>query len=59
MYKGKWKVFHTLIYAMMTTRVDIAFAVSTVSRFMFKSGSPHWMPVKHIMRYLKGTLDFR
>ena len=49
----------SLIYAMLTTRADIAFAVSTVSRFMLKSGPPHWVAVKCIMRYLKGTLDFK
>ena len=49
----------SLIFAMVDTRADIIFAVSTVSQFMSKAGPPHWMVVKHIMRYLKGTLDFK
>ena len=49
----------SLIYATVATRANIAFAVSTVSQFMSKVVSPHWMVVKRIMRYLKGTLDFK
>jgi len=26
---------------------------------MLKAGPPHWIVVKHIMRYLKSTLDFK
>ena len=44
---------------MVTTRADIAFAVSIVSQFMSKAGPTHWMAVLCIMRYLKGTLDFK
>ncbi len=49
----------SLMYAMVGTRPDLAFAVSTVSQFMAKAGPPHWMAVKRIMRYLKGTLDLK
>ena len=49
----------SLIYAMVAMRAVIAFAISMVSQFMSKAGPPHWMAVKHIMRYLKGTLDFK
>ena len=49
----------SLMYAMVATRVDIAFVVSTVSKFMSKVGPLHWMVVKRIMRYLKGTLDLK
>ena len=49
----------SLMYAMVATRIDIAFVVSTVSQFMSKADPPHWMAVKRIMRYLKGTLDFK
>ena len=48
----------SLMYAMVSKRADIAFAVSMVSQFMSKAGLQHWMAVKRIMRYLKGTLDF-
>jgi hypothetical protein len=49
----------SLMYAMVATRPDLAFAVSVVSRFMSKPGPMHWMAVKRIMRYLKGTLDMK
>ena len=41
----------SLMYSVMSTRADIAFAVSTVSQFMLKASLPHWMAMKHIMRY--------
>ena len=44
---------------MVATKADILFAVSTDSQFMLKAGQPHWMAMKRIMRYLKGTLDFK
>ena len=37
-YKAK---VGSLMYAMVVTRADIAFAVSTVSQFMLKVGPPH------------------
>ena len=49
----------SLMYAMVATRADITFTVSTTRQFMLKAGPPHWMPMKHIMRYLKGTLNFK
>jgi ATP-binding cassette subfamily B (MDR/TAP) protein 1 len=39
----------SLMYAIMATRPDLAFAVSVVSRFMSKPGPMHWMAVKQIM----------
>jgi len=47
----------SLMYAMVGTRPDLAFLVSMVSQFMSRAGPSHWMAVKRIMRYLKGTLD--
>jgi hypothetical protein len=53
------KAVGSLMYAMVATRPDLAFAVSVVNRFMSKPGPMHWMAVKRIMRYLKGTIDVR
>ena len=47
------------MYAMVGTKVDLVFAVSMVSQFMSKTSPPHWMAVKHIMRYLNATLHFK
>ena len=45
----------SLMYAMICTRPDIAYAVGVVSRYMSNPGKKHWEAVKGIMRYLKGT----
>lgn len=48
-----------LMYAIVATRVDLAFLVRMVSHFMPKVGMAHWMAMKCIFRYLKGTLDYK
>ena len=48
-------VVGSLMYAMVSTRPDIAYAVGVVSRYMANPGKRHWQAVKHILRYLKGT----
>jgi len=45
----------SLMYAMICTRPDLAYAVSMVSRYMHNPGKKHWSAVKWIFRYLKGT----
>ncbi|KAL5578011.1 hypothetical protein UlMin_019710 [Ulmus minor] len=45
----------SLMYAMVCTRPDIAYAVGVVSRFLSNSGKEHWEAVKWILRYLRGT----
>jgi hypothetical protein len=45
------------MYAMLGTRVDIAYAVSVVSRFGSNPTEDHWPAVKRIFRYLKGMID--
>ena len=52
-YKAKKE---SLLIAMVGTRADVTFAVNLVSQFMSKAGPLHWMGVKRIMRYSKGTL---
>ena len=44
-----------LMYAMVCTRPDIAHAVGVVSRYMSNPGKQHWLAVKWILRYLRGT----
>ena len=45
----------SLMYAMLGTRPDIAFAVSVVSRYASNPDESHWKAVKHIFQYLNGT----
>ncbi|CAL5327779.1 unnamed protein product [Camellia sinensis] len=45
----------SLMYAMVSTRPNIAHVVAVVSRFLSNPGKEHWEAVKWILRYLKGT----
>ena len=48
----------SLMYASTCTRPDIAFATSTLSRFNNNPGPQHFKAVKHVLQYLRGTIDF-
>ena len=48
-----------IMYAMLGTRPDITFAVTTLSQFSSNPGSPHWIAVKRVLRYLHGTVDYK
>ncbi|XP_015948903.1 uncharacterized protein LOC107473830 [Arachis duranensis] len=50
-------VVGSLMYAMVCTRPDIAYAVGTVSYFLSNPGKENWNVVKWIMRYFKGTTN--
>lgn len=49
----------SLLFAALVSRPDISFAVNMVSRFNTNPGKPHWMAVKRILRYLRGTMDVK
>jgi hypothetical protein len=44
-----------LMYAAMSTRLDIAFAIATLLQFMQNLGKVYWEATKRAFRYLKGT----
>jgi hypothetical protein len=39
-------------------RPDIAYAVNSVSQFLYSPTKDHFLAVKRILRYVKGTLHF-
>ena len=45
----------SLMYAIVCTRRDITHIVGVVRRYMNNPGKEHWMEVKWILRYLRGT----
>nr|GEY48941.1 retrovirus-related Pol polyprotein from transposon TNT 1-94 [Tanacetum cinerariifolium] len=47
----------SLMYLMVCTRPDIAYAVSVVSRYLTNPGKNHWEAVKWILKYLRGTAN--
>ncbi|CAM8890474.1 unnamed protein product [Rhodiola kirilowii] len=52
------KVICSLMYAMTSTRPDIAFAVGKLSRYTSNPSMQHWQAIHRVLRYLKGTMNF-
>jgi hypothetical protein len=50
-------VLGCIMYGMLGTRGDLAFAVGVGSRFSSNPGIEHWDALMHVLRYIKGTLD--
>ncbi|CAL1672135.1 unnamed protein product [Lasius platythorax] len=48
----------SLMFAACISRPDIMYAVSVVSRYLTKPGHEHWLAVKRILRYIKGTINY-
>ncbi|KAG7594482.1 Integrase catalytic core [Arabidopsis thaliana x Arabidopsis arenosa] len=46
-----------LMYLASHTRPDICFAVNLLSRFSSCPTQRHWNGIKHLLRYLQGTVD--
>jgi hypothetical protein len=42
----------------MNTRPDICFVVNTLSQYLVEPRHVHLVVAKHVMRYLKGMLDY-
>ena len=47
----------SIMYAMLCTRPDIAYALSVVSRYQSDPGEEHWNAVKNILKYLRRTKE--
>jgi hypothetical protein len=51
------KIIGSLMY-LTNTRPNICFVVNTLSQFLVEHRRVHLFVAKHVMKYLKGTLDF-
>jgi hypothetical protein len=54
-------IYRQLIGCLMyltNTRPDICFVVNTLSQHMVDPRKVHWIAAKHILRYMKGTIEF-
>jgi hypothetical protein len=51
------QIIGSLMY-LKNTRPDICFAVKTLSQFLVEPRCVHLVATKHVMRYLKGTMDY-
>ena len=47
-----------LMYAMLFTRLDLSDAIGILSIYQKNPGEEHWKQIKHVLRYVKGTLDY-
>ena len=50
-------VVGSLMYAQVCTRLDIAFVVGVLGRYLSDPGQNHWKAAKKVLRYLQGTKD--
>ena len=48
----------SLIYAMTCSRPDTRWIVTRLSQYLTIPTKEHWVAVKYVLRYLKGTLDY-
>jgi hypothetical protein len=51
------QITSSLMY-LTNTRPDICFVVNTLSLYMVESRRVHLVAEKHVLRYLKGTVDY-
>ena len=55
-------VYRQLIGSLMylvNTRPDINFALNSLSQFMVDARRVHWITTKHVLRYPRGTVEYR
>ncbi|KAL0313427.1 UNVERIFIED_CONTAM: Retrovirus-related Pol polyprotein from transposon TNT 1-94 [Sesamum radiatum] len=52
------KVIGCLMYAMTSTRPDIAYAVGKLSRFTSNPSTHHWQAIRRVLKYLKKTMFY-
>nr|GEV34545.1 zinc finger, CCHC-type [Tanacetum cinerariifolium] len=46
------------MYAMISTRPDIAFVVGKLSRYTSNPSAQHWQALARVFQYLKGTMNY-
>jgi hypothetical protein len=47
----------SIMYAMISTRPDVSYALSATSRYQSDPGESHWIAVKNILKYFRRTKD--
>nr|GEW34182.1 hypothetical protein [Tanacetum cinerariifolium] len=47
-----------LMYAMTSTRPDIAYPIGRLCKFVGNPSRQHWHAIKMVFKYLKGTMDY-
>ena len=49
----------TLLYLTVATRPNISYTVGVLCRFAENPGPLHWAAVKHVLRYLRGSVGLK
>ncbi|KAL4032876.1 hypothetical protein IC575_005959 [Cucumis melo] len=52
------KIIGSMMYLMNYTRLDIAYVVSRLSKYTHNPDRYHWDALRHLLRYLKGTIGY-
>jgi hypothetical protein len=47
----------SLMY-LVNTRPNICFAMNTLSQFMVELKHEHWVATKHVLKYLRGIVEY-
>ncbi|GAB2268189.1 hypothetical protein Dimus_038699 [Dionaea muscipula] len=47
----------SIMYSMVSTRPDLSYSISLLSRFMSNPGTEHWTALKWLLRYLNSTVS--
>ena len=47
----------SIMYAMISTRLDVSYALRVTSRYQSDLGEGHWTAVKNILKYLRRPKD--
>jgi len=53
------RIIGSLICAMVATRPDIAYAVSANGQFAHNPQGEHWIAIRHVLRFLRGSAILR
>lgn len=54
---GYRAIVGSLIYIITCTRPDLSWVVSKLSQHLAEPKQQHWVAAKHLLRYLRGTID--
>ena len=53
------KAICSILYTALGTRPDVTYATSVLGRYAAQPSTLHWEAVKHLLRYLRGTSDYK
>lgn len=52
-------VVGSIMYSMVSTRPDLAYGMSVLSRFIVDPGKTHWLALKGMLKYLRISVELQ